>query len=85
MALNWEKGLVRTVSLQVAGALLLRGRLGRATFPLLDAGPIGKCGDRFTLSLTSLSLSWYVGIFVRLVWLTLAEKSRGLENFPSTG
>lgn len=82
LALNWEKGLVRTVSLQVTGALLLRGTLGRATFPLLDAGPISKCGDRFTLSLTSLSLSWYVGIFVRLVWLTLAEKISLLRKLP---
>lgn len=70
------------MSLQVTGALLLRGTLGRATFPLLDAGPISKCGDRFTLSLTSLSLSWYVGIFVRLVWLTLAEKISLLRKLP---
>lgn len=76
---------MRTVSVQVVGALLLREAVGRPTFPLSDAGTIGKCGDRFTLSWTSLSLSWDVGIFVRLVWLTVAVKSRCLENFPSTG
>lgn len=49
LALNWEKGLVRTVSLQVAGASLLRETLGRTTFSLLDAGTVGECGDRFPL------------------------------------
>lgn len=49
LALNWEKGLVRTVLLQVAGASLLRETLGRTAFSLLDAGTIGECGDRFTL------------------------------------